>query len=277
MKKPFITFAVFVSAVAVVLAIDPGRFAFSYVDAGGHRLRLFVSGTGSPAVVFESGGTGGSGPPLESWERVQVPVSTFTRTVAYDRAGTGFSALGPKPRDGRQIAVELHTALRNAGVPPPYILVGHSFGGPLIRVFAGIYPADVAGLVLVDPTQEDFIDWIVAHHPGDSERPGDEWQDIQATLEEARQSRLPSGIPVTLITAMGPRVLPPFLTETERAHFATYHPAWLKFHNEWLAKIPGARHIVTEESGHGVPFFQPDLVVSAIREIVARNRAAPRP
>lgn len=106
-------------------------------------------------MVFESGGTGGSGPPLESWERVQVPVSTFTRTVAYDRAGTGFSALGPKPRDGRQIAVELHTALRNAGVPPPYILVGHSFGGLVMRRFALLYPEEVAGLVLVDPMRCD--------------------------------------------------------------------------------------------------------------------------
>jgi pimeloyl-ACP methyl ester carboxylesterase len=275
MNKTFITFAIFVSAFAVVLAIDPGRFAFSYVDAGGHRMRLRVSGTGSPAVVFESGGPGGSGPPLESWERVQIPVARFTRTVAYDRAGSGFSAPGPKPRDARQVTIELHAALQHAGVPSPYILVGHSFGGPLIRVFAGMYPQDVVGLVLVDPTQEEFIDWLAAHHLETSEHFGEKWPEILATLDEARHSHLPSGIPVTLITAMGPRVLPSFITEKERTDSATFKPAWLKFHNEWLAKIPNAKHIVTKDSGHGVPFYQPDLVISAIRETVAQNRNSP--
>jgi pimeloyl-ACP methyl ester carboxylesterase len=277
MNKSCISFAIFGSAVAVALAIDPGHYAFSYVDAGGHRVRMFIAGTGSPAVVFESGGTGGSGAPLEDWERVQNPVSKFTRTVSYDRAGTGFSALGPKPRDARQIAVELHTALQNAGVPPPYIMVGHSFGGPLIRVFAGMYPDDVVGLVLVDPTQEEFIDWLDNHHLGDSDLSGEELQEIHATFDEARQSHLPPGIPVTLITAMGPRVLPSFLTEKDRADFAMFHPVWLKFHNEWLAKIPNSKHIVTEDSGHGVPFFQPDLVVTAIRETLARTRKLPLP
>jgi pimeloyl-ACP methyl ester carboxylesterase len=275
MNKSRISFAIFVSAVAVALAIDPGHYAFRYVDAGGHCVRMSITGTGSPAVVFENGGTGASGAPLEDWERVQNPVSKFTRAVSYDRPGTGFSAPGPKPRDARQIAVELHTALENAGVPPPYILVGHSFGGPLVRVFAGMYPQEVVGLVLVDPTQEEFIDWLAEHHLDDSDRSAGESQDIRATLDEARQSHLPPGIPVTLITAMGPRVLPSFLTEKERAEFAMFHPAWLRFHNEWLAKIPNSKHVVTEDSGHGVPFFQPDLVVSAIRETVTRNRNSP--
>src|ERR1043166_8131398 len=121
MKKPLRFLATGISGVAIVLAGDPGRFAFSYVDAGGHALRMRIAGSGSPAVVFESGGTGAGGGPLEAWERAH-------------RAGSGHSDPGPKPRDARQIARELRTALHTARVSPPYVLVGHSFGGPLNRV-----------------------------------------------------------------------------------------------------------------------------------------------
>jgi pimeloyl-ACP methyl ester carboxylesterase len=116
MNRPLIPLASILSLVAIVLAVDPGHFAFAYVDAGGHPLRMFIAGHGQPAVVFETGGSAGSGDALESWERVQPAVSAFTTTVSYDRAGVGWSAPGPQPRDARQVARELHTALQNAGV-----------------------------------------------------------------------------------------------------------------------------------------------------------------
>src|SRR5262245_45167200 len=111
MKKILIFFAMVISGVAVVLAVDPGRFAFSYVDAGGHKLRMFISGHGSPAVVFETGGSPAGGGPLEAWERVQPVMSKVATTVSYDRAGIGRSASAPEPRDAKQVARELHLAL----------------------------------------------------------------------------------------------------------------------------------------------------------------------
>src|SRR5690349_12362607 len=107
MRKLLIAIAGSVSCVAIVFALDPGRFAFTEVDAGGHKLRMLVTGHGSPTVVFETGGTPKSGGPLECWERVQPAVSKFTTTVSYDRAGVGLSPKGPRPRDARQVAVEL--------------------------------------------------------------------------------------------------------------------------------------------------------------------------
>ncbi len=86
---------------------------------------------------------------------MQPQVAERTRVVAYDRAGVGWSDRGPEPRDGRQIATELHTALEAAAVGGPYVLVGHSFGGVYVRIFADLYPDEVAGLVLVDPTHPD--------------------------------------------------------------------------------------------------------------------------
>ncbi len=120
-------------------------------DAGGHLLHLNIKGTGNPAVIFENG----SGDFSFIWDLVQPAISKITTTVSYDRAGYAWSDEGPFPRSGKQIAYELHTALHNAGIKEPYILVGQSFGGFLVRTFARYYRNEVAGLVLVDALNED--------------------------------------------------------------------------------------------------------------------------
>jgi pimeloyl-ACP methyl ester carboxylesterase len=86
---------------------------------------------------------------------VQPDVEKFTHVCSYDRAGYGWSDPGPLPRTSLQIAKELHTLLQTARVPPPYIMVGHSFGGFNVRVFNGLYESELAGMVLVDSEQED--------------------------------------------------------------------------------------------------------------------------
>ena len=148
--------AIILTIVAVILAMQSEKF--SWVDAGGPRLRVSLAGAareGSPTVVFDTGGAASH----ELWGDVPSIVSRYTRTVAYDRAGNGLSDASTTPRDARHIATELRTALRTANVLPPYILAGHSLGGMYVRVFADMYPNDVAGLVLVDPTQEQTQAW----------------------------------------------------------------------------------------------------------------------
>jgi pimeloyl-ACP methyl ester carboxylesterase len=135
--------ALLLSAAALFLATHSQHFTRASVD--GHLLRMLIAGSGTPTVVFENG----LGPPLEMWGKVQPEVSRFARTVAYDRAGVGLSELARSPRDGRQIAAELHLALRAAGVPPPYVLVGASPGGLYVRAYAAMYPDEVHGIVLV--------------------------------------------------------------------------------------------------------------------------------
>jgi pimeloyl-ACP methyl ester carboxylesterase len=119
------------------------------VDVGGYRLHLLVTGrnTDAPTVILEAGTLAFS--PYWAW--VQPEIAGFTRVVAYDRAGLGWSDPGPGPRDAEHIAAELHTALHNAGILGPYILVAHSQGGLYAPVFAHLYPDEVAGLVLVEP------------------------------------------------------------------------------------------------------------------------------
>jgi pimeloyl-ACP methyl ester carboxylesterase len=118
---------------------------------GGRRLHLYGTGKGSPTVVLEAG----AGDFSFDWSYVQPGVAQFTRVCSYDRAGYAWSDPGPRPRTGRQLAVELHTGLRRAGIRGPYVLVGQSFGGFLVRAFARYYPKEVVGMVLVDCLHED--------------------------------------------------------------------------------------------------------------------------
>jgi pimeloyl-ACP methyl ester carboxylesterase len=121
----------------------PGRI----VDIGPSRLHLYELGTGRPIVVLESGIAATS----ISWALVQAQVAEFTRVASYDRAGLGWSGLSLAPRTLEQMVSELAALLAQAQLPPPYILAGHSFGGLLIRAYAHLRPADVAGLVFIDP------------------------------------------------------------------------------------------------------------------------------
>jgi pimeloyl-ACP methyl ester carboxylesterase len=137
------------------------------VPADGTRLNLYCTGNGSPTVVFDSGW--GDWAPI--WAVVQPRIATWTRACSYDRAGAGFSDAGPMPRTSVRIADELHSALHNAGIGGPYILVASSFGGDNVRVFAYRYTADVAGLVFLESDTDDLepIDMQEDDHRGQAE------------------------------------------------------------------------------------------------------------
>jgi pimeloyl-ACP methyl ester carboxylesterase len=276
MNTPLAVLAALLSVLALYL---PTRTqAFTRVIVDGRSIRMLVAGRGDAAVVFENG----LGGPLEHWGKVQPDVSRFARTVAYDRAGIGLSNEGPRPRDGRRIAAELRHALRTAGIAPPYIVVGASLGGSYIRIFAGMYLDDVAGLVLVDPTPDNEQVDDAAGLPG--RRPvrrsfseggslgggGPELESLSQTLDQARASRVPIGIPVFLIDAISPLEVP-FATEAIRT-LRMSDRAGLKAesleYRKWLDTIPGSRLIVTNRSGHNVAQEQPDLVVATIRQVV---------
>ena len=127
----------------------PGRM----IEVHGHMMHLLATGAGSPTVVLETGTAGYSG----IWERVQHEIEKHTRVVSYDRAGLGFSEKASSPRDAISIARELDELLSRAGENPPYILVGHSFGGLLVMEYAHLYPEKTAGIVLADPHHPDQI------------------------------------------------------------------------------------------------------------------------
>jgi len=121
------------------------------VDVGGYKMHINCTGQGSPTVILEAG----MGNYSLYWANVQPDVARFTRVCSYDRAGYGWSVLGPLPRTANVEVEELHTLLVNANIQGPYVLVGHSLGGMLVRVYAHNYPDEVVGMVLVDSYHEE--------------------------------------------------------------------------------------------------------------------------
>lgn len=118
------------------------------VSVSGHDMHIYCTGKsrGAPTVVMDSGLGGG----VLDWQTVQPKVATFARVCSYDRSGLGWSESGQKPRTSQRIVKELHALLSDAGVGGPYVLVGHSFGGANVQLYASEYPEEVAGMVLVD-------------------------------------------------------------------------------------------------------------------------------
>ena len=124
------------------------------VVVGGHRLHIDCVGQGSPTVVLDAA----LGNMSAQWVWVQREVSDTTRVCAYDRAGMGWSEMGPEPRDAKQISSELHALLTKAGIEGPYVLVGHSFGGLYVQTYAARYPDEVAGAALVESSHPDQVE-----------------------------------------------------------------------------------------------------------------------
>ena len=138
----------------------PGQF----VDLDGRRIHLLVMGneTGKPTVILDAG----IGSFSSNWAWVQSELAAATRVVAYDRAGLGWSDPAPEPQDAQQSAKDLHAALQKAGIPGPYVIAGHSYGGLVVRAFADLYPQNVTGMVLVDASHPDQWTHIPASKGG---------------------------------------------------------------------------------------------------------------
>jgi pimeloyl-ACP methyl ester carboxylesterase len=124
----------------------PGRM----VDAGGHQLHIFCTGTGSPTVVLEAGGAGMSA----AWGWVQPRVQTVTRVCSYDRAGLGWSEAGDRSYDLEEVAPSLKALLDRAGEHPPFVLAGQGLGAAFATIYASRFGDEVAAVVLIDPPSD---------------------------------------------------------------------------------------------------------------------------
>jgi pimeloyl-ACP methyl ester carboxylesterase len=237
----------FVLATAVVLLTGSVLAASpELVQVGNLKVETTVDGTGLPAVIFESGFTGG----FFLWQPVQSEIAKQTLTLSYERAGLGRSDPGPDPRNAEQIARELHALLAVKAIPAPYILVGYSAGGLFVRVFAHLYPKDIAGLVLVDPaTEEDYERMQHDKTAEDLQKMGmpagmvAQWRALPDTIEQARHSWPLPAVPVVVLTSSKPLGAWPVATAEDMQR-------WLESHNKLVAKIPGAQHIVIPSADH---------------------------
>jgi pimeloyl-ACP methyl ester carboxylesterase len=275
------------------------------VDVGGYKLHIDCSGQGTPAVILDSG----LGDSYISWSKVQPQIAKFTQVCSYDRAGLGYSDSSPRPRTSRVMAEELHTLLHNAGIVPPYILVGHSMGGYNVRLFASLYQSEVAGMVLVDSS-----------HPEQEKRFPPALNDLDKTWvreQEFLTFSLPFGIPRLLgfcgndarVRAAdcnfhsyreGLTALKTFPESAAQAAAAgslgdlplavlSHDPdlpqpdipadlvkpmndAWEQMQEELAHLSTRGTRTVAKNSSHYIQLDRPDLVVEAVREVVEQAR-----
>jgi pimeloyl-ACP methyl ester carboxylesterase len=257
---------------------DPGRIDGLFDVGGGRRLYLSCVGTGSPTVVLEAG----HNDPAAPWFAVERAVSPFARVCAYDRANTagGASDPAPTPRTGADAVADLRALLAAAGVPGPYVLVGHSLGGHFARLYASTYPDEVAGLVLVDASHEDqdarlealLGPELWAQSQAFVAGLNIEGIDLAATHAEVRAARAATPLrPMPLAVVMAGQAIDP----------AGFPPGWPVEEHRQLERelqadlaglVPNARHVIATQSGHYVHQTEPELVVEAIRQVVAAVR-----
>jgi pimeloyl-ACP methyl ester carboxylesterase len=277
----------------------PRHFAERVAIQGGRKLFIKCRGTGSPTVVLEAG-TGDlakvwSIPPTGPGRAVFPAVARFTRVCAYDRPGTyllpgTFSRSDPvaMPRSARDIVVDLRKLLRAGDVPGPYVLVGHSFGGMVARLYATLHPGRIAGLVSIDAQNEDFVaaykefltpeQYLAAvlnpQSPPDLQTySAVERLSLETSAAQVRQAQADTPLrrmPLTVLShsreLANPFGFPPDwpISDLERAFQAS---------QDMLAGlVPGARHVTAAKSGHYIQLDQPRLVTRTIRAMVRKAR-----
>ncbi|HNP62740.1 MAG TPA: alpha/beta hydrolase [Woeseiaceae bacterium] len=227
-----------------------------------------LRGSGTPTVVLESGLADGK----ESWVPIYDAVAQFAQVLAYDRAGYGASRSSNRSRDGATIVRELRATLQALELPPPYVLVGHSIGGTYMELFARTYPDEVAGVVLVDSRHADFTRQCEAAGARSCRPPAllaallqgapkRELEDGELTMHEVLRAEPFPDVPLSVLTRGK-------ATKDDEL----FYSVWLETQKSLAAQTTKSTHTVCELCGHYIHKDNPELVITAVREMVDQVR-----
>jgi pimeloyl-ACP methyl ester carboxylesterase len=251
------------------------------IDVGGRKLHCCVYGNGSPTVVLVSGFEA----PQAYWNSVIPDLAARTTVVTYDRAGIGKSEIGDLPTHGEQSAKDLQVLLDKLGIPRPYILVGHSYGGSVVRLFASMYPDEMGGLILEDTQHEDVLDelrkilkgkdleafeQLVVARFSAPENPKTEADYRNITREQVRKSKPLPRIPFVILTSPDrAKAMQPIFSDEAIEKIAKLDFALNK---KLAALIPGGRQIIVEGAGHDIHVEKPEALIEPVVEMIKEVR-----
>ena len=265
--------------------VAAGRTAM--ISVAGRPMRVRTAGLadrqpGRPLIVLESGAVQS----IETWDAVFDGVASLAPVIAYDRRGIGRSEFDGQPQTLTHVTESLHALLAAMTVPPPYVLVGHSYGGVLIRAFARTYPTEVAGLVYLDAPNADItIEDLSAISPAALGLVGGELDSVPSDLPvgmraefdnirrlmagdftELKAARPPAGIPTAVLVAAGK--LDQVQDPVERATRTRILGLQMQHQQAWALSSPRGLFAVTGVGGHYIHQDNRDLTIQAIRHVL---------
>lgn len=250
-----------------VAAATPSKRS-SFVEVNGHKIHVVIEGTGKPVIVLEAGSASDS----RSWRFVQPRLAAFSTVISYDRAGLGQSEPAASPRTAKQDASDLNDVLRAANLKPPYVLVAHSLGALYSREFAHLHPAEIAGMVLVEPAPPAFYGWFRHHAPdvwnrllADASKSStgakQELASLDTTIAEAEHAWPMPHVPTYLLVAT--RLQPP-LKDAEGLK------VWIAMQKKLCKRLAECTLIEDPHSSHDMPADDPALIVNSVKKVLAQ-------
>lgn len=240
------------------------------VKIGNRHIFYQRAGSGSPTVIFEAG----MGDVSDIWGNVNPVIAELTQTLSYDRAGLGQSDPAPTPRTCQDMVGDLSVLLEGLQIYPPYVMVGHSFSGLLVRLFASQRPQDVVGMVLVDCSHEDrtaafekvMSDELIARNRAYLADPtrNSEFLDHIASEQQVRDARRRFDYPLVVLTRGLPDKPDPVWPSADLQRVEQ------ELQREFLTLSPKSSLVIAKNSGHWIQKDQPELVIEAIRKVIGK-------
>ncbi|MBM7702963.1 alpha/beta fold hydrolase [Metabacillus iocasae] len=231
------------------------------------NFKLYVNLLGKkknkPTVVMDAG----YGDYSKAWNKIAPEIAKITEVVLYDRAGLGKSEKSSNKRTSEQMVNELKELLTNIGIEPPYILVGHSFGGVNMRLYATEYPNEVDGLVLVDSTPEDYREIFLPTMSAEFQDAYKKqfiyegtYHEFMESLKQTKEKRRKLDIPLIVISA------------GKKAHYSSQsQELWNEMQEELLNISTNSEFIIAKNSTHYIQNDEPSVVINAIKHLIAKR------
>ncbi|WP_174733195.1 alpha/beta fold hydrolase [Mesobacillus harenae] len=223
-------------------------------------VKLAGENNGKPTIVMDAG----YGDYSKAWDSVISEISKMSNVLIYDRAGLGKSGSSSSPRTSREMIRELNQLINATQIKPPYILVGHSYGGVNARLYATEYPSEVCGLILVDSTPEDYRERFLPTMPEEFHQAYNKqfvyegnFDEFMESLKQVKESRRNLNIPLLVIAA------------GKKDHYSKEsQELWNEMQRELLQISSNSEFIIAENSAHYIQNDEPEVIVNAIKRLI---------